>query len=117
MANFEPLIVEEPMADATLGFAGTPDVIGTMRSVLSVVEVKTCAAMPPGAAIQTAAQRALARAVGHPVVQRFGVQLKPDGTFRLHEYRDTADDAEWRAALYVYARRWAREGKPPHHDA
>lgn len=111
---FDPLVVEEPLADPVLGFAGTPDAIGLLRDVLAVVEVKTGAEMPAGTAIQTAAQRWLAAQNGHPVVRRYGVQLRPDGTYRLHEYRDPADDAEFKSALFVYARRWAREGVMPH---
>jgi hypothetical protein len=109
--NFVPQVVEQPMFHPELGFAGTPDAIGLWHGVGAVVEVKTCATMPPGAAVQTAAQRLLANANGHRVIHRLGVQLKPDGTFRLHEYRDPLDAEEFRAALLLASRRIAREGR------
>lgn len=111
MADFTPLLVEEPMADAALGFAGTPDLIGMLRDWLSVIEIKTCAVMPPGTAVQTAAQKMLAVANGHRVLKRYGLHLRPDGTFRLHEYREVLDEQEFRAALLLASRRLAREGR------
>lgn len=112
--DFEPTLVEVPMCDPVLGVAGTADAIGPKSGVLSVVEVKTGAELPHGTAVQTAAQRQIAMANGHKVVRRYGLHLRPDGTFRLQEFRDPGDDAEWRGAVYLYMRRWAREGTLPH---
>ena len=111
LGAFVPHTVEQPLADSVLGFAGTPDVAGTMRGVETVIDVKTSVAMPPGTGVQLAAYKMLLRSNGYPVpVRRAGVHLKPDGTFRLIPYNDPLDEPEFRAALLLYSRRVQREG-------
>jgi hypothetical protein len=108
-ADFIPELVETPLADPLLGFAGTPDVVGAFRGNMSVIEIKCTAAVHAGHHVQTAAQKLLLGGNRRPVVARYVLQLKPNGDFRLHEGTDPHDAHVFRSALHLY--QWKqREG-------
>ncbi len=109
--NFKPILFEQPLAHARLGFAGTPDAAGTVCDVPAVVEFKAVHTLRPGYAIQTAAQKLLIRETGtYDPIKRYALQLHRNGTYTLVEHTDSADEAEFRAALFCYQRRLIRNG-------
>jgi hypothetical protein len=80
---FVPIEWEAPVADPVGGFAGTPDVFGTMRGQ----HLECCADFKTGrvekwTAIQTAAYVAAKKKVLH----RIGVSLPGDGTYHCTPY-------------------------------
>ena len=103
-----PLLVEHPVASERHLFAGTIDRIGTLDGMLSIVDLKTSAAVNPLTALQLAAYQqayneAAHRGASDPLrawaQKRFAVQLRPDGSYRLHEYKDAADWSTFLALL------------------
>lgn len=81
--------IESPVYHTTFRYAGTPDRIGKVRGVRSVVDIKTTAALYPSVGPQLAAY---ASAAGlSPVAQRIAVQLKADGTYTAQRYADPND--------------------------
>ena len=89
---------EVPLANPVYRFAGTPDKFGTFRDAeCALLDVKT-GAMPPWAAIQTAAYELLK---GSPY-KRFGLQLKADGSYKLHPFKDRQDKQIFLSTLAVY---------------
>jgi hypothetical protein len=103
--------VERPLADPTLGFAGTPDDVGLLGGLATVVDRKAVAQVQGSTAVQLAAYRWLCKVNCIAAVRRIAVQLRPDGTFRQIEYRDPVDEQEFRAALLLVQRRTARNGR------
>lgn len=101
----ELLAIERPLADATRGFAGTPDRIARSREGrLVVVDIKTGDSAPVHA-IQLAAYAELARAefeAGARRVQRLVVRLMPDGKFSLIEHKTGSDWNVFLAALSLW---------------
>ena len=101
--HFIPRLIELPMYDDVLQFAGIPDREGLiLNGEEAVVEIKT-GAMKYWTAYQTAAQDILLqRWDEHPHFRRrFGVNLKPDGTYKIIEFTDPGDYDTFRAALRV----------------
>jgi hypothetical protein len=96
---------EQPICDPTLGVAGTPDRVGYLGEQLhgAVLDLKT-GEPDPSIGVQLAAYRYLLRANGMPVAHRLSVHLRPNGTFRVHEYTDSGDEAAFLAAVTIY--RW-----------
>ena len=97
--------VEQRLGDDTLGYAGTVDRIGTIGDERVVLDLKT-GPPQPWHALQLAAYHALIRpllgaAIRPHQVLRYGLYLKPDGTYRLQAYRERSDLAIFRAALAV----------------
>lgn len=78
--------IEEPSADVALGYAGTPDRVGTLGGDSVVVDLKT-GAVPDWAPLQLVAY---ARLVLDPSRvtrrRRIIVQLLPTGRYSLREY-------------------------------
>jgi hypothetical protein len=73
-------------------YAMTPDAIGTMRGIPTVIERKCTAAPHACWGLQLAAYEAGAkRPQGYRNYQRVAIQLKPDATFRPHLFEDPAD--------------------------
>lgn len=93
---------------ATLGYAGTADLFGSFdRRRLACVDIKTVATLSPVTGIQLAAYSA-AWDVGMPagtrVKERYALQLRGDGTYRLHPYTRADDLACFKGLLALY--RW-----------
>lgn len=97
--------IERPRVVTVAGFeyAMTPDAIGTMRGVPTVIERKCTAAPHKSWGLQLAAYEAGAkRPAGYRNYKRVAVQLKPDGTFRPYPFEDPADFGVF-AAMHVTA--------------
>jgi len=89
---------EVRLASAAYRFAGTLDKIGTFPDITcAIIDIKS-GAVVPATAIQTAAYELLK---GSPY-KRFALQLKPDGSFKLHKYTDRQDKQIFLAALAAY---------------
>lgn len=112
----EPTLIEVPLARSDLGFAGTPDRAGILGEDRIVLEIKVTAEMPSWVGLQLAGQRMLAwttrefGAVVPNAVRRFAVQLRPDGTYRLWEFRDPEDGRVFLACLSIY--QWKAKNPP-----
>lgn len=84
--GFVAEVNEEPMFSTKLGFAGTPDRIGTVFDCSrTVVDLKS-GAVQKAARIQLAAYQILADENGYRAINRVAVQLKPDGKYRCSPY-------------------------------
>jgi hypothetical protein len=96
---------EQPLCDPMLGVAGTPDRVGYLGEQLHgcVLDLKT-GERDPSIGVQLAAYRYLLRANGLPVAHRLSVHLRPNGSFRVHEYTDSGDEAAFLAAVTIH--RW-----------
>lgn len=89
---------EVPLASKVYRFAGTPDKFGSFKDAeCALLDIKT-GGMEPWAAIQTAAYEILK---GSPY-KRYGLQLKADGSYKLHPFKDRQDRQIFLAALAVY---------------
>ena len=89
---------EEPLASATYRFAGTPDRFGTFKDIeCALLDIKTGSA-EPWVRLQLAAYEILK---GAPY-KRFALQLKDDGTYKLHPFADRQDRNVFLSALAVY---------------
>jgi hypothetical protein len=89
--DFKPDIIEKRLYDPVNLFAGIPDRVGMLAGRRSVVELKT-GVISAWVKLQTAAQNILV----DPRVYfpRFALQLKEDGTYTLHEFKDHIQDRQ-----------------------
>ena len=108
--SFVPVFFEQPLHDPALRFFGIPDAAGPVNGELAVVDFKAIEHLSQPSEVQLAAYKMLLRAAGYEVTKRYIVQLKRDGTYRLHPCTDHLDEAEWRSALFLWQRRAARNG-------
>lgn len=88
-------LIEEPLHDLQLGYAGTPDRSGFIEGIRWTIDIKTVAQLHAATALQTAAYENLIR-VRRGIdrkekMRRAAVQLKPDGSYRFQEYTSPAD--------------------------
>lgn len=89
--------IETPSYHAT-GFAGTPDRVHPKM----VVDIKSGAKLP-WHPIQLAAYAILAHnCVNGYGIERLGLYLHDDGTYKLYNYKNPNDFEVWRACLTVY---------------
>jgi len=88
----EWLEIEHPIYHPTLRYAGTPDRIGNVKGLMSVVDIKATVELYPSVGPQLAAY---ANAYADPrtasAMQRIAVQLKGDGSYVAKPYTDPAD--------------------------
>jgi hypothetical protein len=99
--GFRPDLIEEPVVSSAYRFAGTVDRVGNLGTKPYVIDLKTPAAASPSWAVQTAGY-----AIG--VEEQYGVragraclQLKSNGTYKLHNHADPSDVATFIAAVHV----------------
>lgn len=85
----------------------TPDAVGTIDGVPTLIERKAASAAHPSWAIQTAGYQMGLRAARVQVRQRMAVQLLPTAKYRVHVFDDETD-AETFAAVYRIAA-WKRK--------
>lgn len=87
------LVSESQMYHPTMGYAGTPDRAMEVDTPCDVVEIKTTATLFDAVGIQVAAQKELMIANGkcNRNSKRFAVQLKPNGTYTMREFKDSSD--------------------------
>lgn len=83
--------IEERVHNKTMGYAGTLDRLGLVKNKLTVVDLKTSAALHPSVGPQLAAY-----AKAHPqtatlLIKRLAVLLKENGTYKAQYYDDPTD--------------------------
>lgn len=69
----------------------TPDAVGTIAGIPTLLERKTTASAHPAWAIQTAGYELGLRAAGLQIRQRMAVQLLKTGYYRVHPHDDPGD--------------------------
>lgn len=79
-------------------YAGTLDRVMTIQGERCVVDIKTSAQLSPAVGLQLAAYD---MALGNDKLKRFAVQLKPDGMYRLQQYKDPKDYQVFTALLTI----------------
>jgi hypothetical protein len=114
------VLLEAPLGDLTLGYAGTPDQVRPICGTLAVLDLKTGAA-EPWHALQTAAYKELAvvelmrrewargcNTVEEPEIRRYALYLEPTGRWKLQCHNDLDDWPVFKAALTVASWRRSR---------
>ena len=110
-AKPEWAVREEPRYDPVNRFAGTPDGAGWLLNDYAVVEIKTTADLHPAFGVQLAGYKRLVIVNDEfpDNTKRFAVHLRKDGSYRVHEYTNAADEAVFRACLTIanWRSKWA----------
>jgi hypothetical protein len=92
--NFDMHTIEETVYSQKYRYAGILDRTGILNGKRCVIDIKTTAAISPEMGIQLAAYQ-FAVNEGKPRTEqypkRFICQLKPNGTYRLEEFKDRGD--------------------------
>lgn len=92
--------IEQSLCHPGYGFAGTPDRVNSDL----IIDIKTGSIVPAWVGLQLAAYSILADL---PTAKRWAVQLKPDGSFKIYEFKKRTDRSVFLAALSVY--QWRME--------
>ena len=102
--GFAPTQIEQRVYHLAYGYAGTYDRIGAFIHLKGIsakaaclVDLKATYRIAPVYGIQTALYAAAA--MPGKTLLRFALQLKPDGTYRLQEFKDPTDLSVGVAAL------------------
>jgi hypothetical protein len=94
-------LYEVPLADPVRGYAGTLDRVRHIGPHLAVMDIKT-GDPQRWHGLQLAAYAELAkRALGMPMLKRWGLYLRADGTYRCHPYTDRHDWDVFQSCLTV----------------
>ena len=89
--GFEPEAIEARVYHPRHNYAGTLDRVGRLNGAKVVLDIKS-GVVGAWVGVQTAAyQEAWNWRRAEKATARFSVQLKRDGTYRLHPYRDPSD--------------------------
>lgn len=101
--RFVPIRIEERIYSEVYGYAGTLDRIGSMDYKETLIDIKS-GEVYPSAGVQLAAynKAAFERGIISNLLPRYAVQLRDDGTYRLHPFTDAADFNVFSAALQIY---------------
>lgn len=97
---------EQQMFHASLRYAGTLDRVLTISGARWLIDLKTSADPYPSYGVQLAGYLELLRA--HPFefeadgVRRATVHLRPDGTYKLAEFKNPNDAAAFMACLSIW---------------
>ena len=99
-SGFIPERIEHVVVNETYRYAGALDRTGELNGKRVLLELKAVAQVGPAASLQT---KAYALCLDDPH-DRYALQLKPDGTYRLHSYplkgrSESVDRDDWYAAL------------------
>jgi len=101
--GFAPTAIEEQVYSERHRYAGTVDRVGPLKGVLAIIDIKTTTAMNPVTALQLAAyQEAYNAGRKEKAQERWAVQLRKDGTYRLHQYKDRADLSVFLACVQIF---------------
>ena len=94
------ILLEQPLADPVLGYAGTEDQLRPMFNSLGLIDHKT-GSEAPWHPIQTGAYDRLVQVYDPslPPRKRYVLYLRKDGTYRLIEHTDRTDFKIFQAAL------------------
>lgn len=100
----EILMVEQQLAHPTLRFAGTLDLLARIDGPLWLIDWKATVSLHPPVALQLAAYKALLAAYNpeYRDAERAALRLKPDGTYQLGRFSDSADWPTFLGLLAVH---------------
>lgn len=93
----------------TLHYAGTVDRELVWKDSPATLDIKTTVELYPAVGVQLGAYARLADPVNFQAYRRLAVQLKEDGTYAVHEYKDPMDHACFLALLTTY--NWKAKNK------
>lgn len=107
--DYKPEEIERKLYSKKWDFEGTPDRDPKeIKGEFVLPDIKSSTTMLPSVAIQTAAYQALYEEnFDYKIKQRWGIQLLPDGTYKIHIYKNLSDNTIFFSALNVY--RWKKE--------
>lgn len=97
-------LIEKPLYNEAMRYAGTADRIGMVNGKLAVVDIKTTAALYPSVGPQLSAYAHAYNPMDAKTMQRIAVQLKADGTYTAKPYTDPTDWPVFMSLLTV--RNW-----------
>ena len=97
-SDFKPHMIEEKMFSEIYGFAGTPDRVGELSGRRVLLDIK-CNQVPEWTAIQLGAYKKLLPPM---VIDRYGVELRKDGKYRLVPFNDPSDGDVFLGVLAGY---------------
>ncbi len=93
--GWAPEVVEQPMQSTRFDYAGTPDQVGTLSFAgehhPTVLDTKTVFHVEQHVGLQLAGYEQLLREASWPPCRRVALQLRPDGTYSLHEFKSPLD--------------------------
>ncbi len=108
--DVEIIGMEQKVYHDTMRYAGTLDRRLILNGTRGILDIKTSAVMSAATGVQTAAYAEAAKRTwpDEPAPEaRWGLQLKPDGTYRLHAYESKRDWATFLSLLTIHA--WKME--------
>jgi len=100
------LQIEKAGFDSTFRYAGRVDRLGKIGDLGALIDIKTSTALAPATAIQTAAY---ARMFEPFQFERYGVQLKNDGTYAVTHYNAYGDLSLFLSAVSLWW--WRKNNK------
>jgi len=103
--GFIPTAIENRVYCHRHRYAGTIDRIGLLQGEEIVLDLKARYVLGAETGLQVASYEFAARAGGKKR-DRYGLQLLPDGTYRLRQYTEAGDMPTFLAALQLY--NWRR---------
>jgi len=98
-SGFQIVAIEEQVSNISLRYAGTLDRRGFLSGKRAILDIKT-GAVEPWAGIQLAGYGMTAP--DYYGIERYAVQLKDDGKYKLTQFKDMNDFGIWRAAVSCY---------------
>lgn len=109
--SFTPRLNEKQVFHTTLRYAGTLDKEGDLAGKATIVDIKTTATLSPVVGIQLSAYEEALKSepdyTGPRKLARAAVQLKGDGNYKLHHYKDSTDWSAFVGLINVSA--WKRK--------
>lgn len=106
--SFQAAALEEKVFNNTYQYNGRLDARGSMGKFKVLLDVKTTSIMPEDLAYQLAGYDLCLEP--DPKRLRFGLQLKPDGKYTLHEYKNRKDDEKVFFAALLIAKTKGNQG-------
>lgn len=104
-SGFIPINIEQIVFHKRHRYAGTLDRAGILYDHESVLDIKAVAVLGDHTGVQLAgyqeAENSTRKKADH-IRHRYAVQLKPDGTYRLRQYKDKADFSVFLSCLNLH---------------
>lgn len=102
--SFRASEIEHSLTSEKWGFKGTPDRLPVkIGRKWILVDIKTSTVMLPHVALQVnGGYKILCKENGYKVDEAWGIQLRPDGTYRVEPYNDKTDESVFIGAIQVY---------------
>lgn len=104
--------IEQMYADPLCGVAGTIDRDVTLNGRRGVLDIKTYE-IEDWTALQLAGYERMMRGTGEPRLDRWGLWLKEDGSYKIRQFKDATDERVFLAALAVTNWKLSHNGGKP----